>query len=222
VLFILNKQLLSFGPERFNLVFNQASRQLFKDRYGRPEDLRIFDKQRLCYELNQKIHDDLAPFKSSPITITLTNGLGILPDDYVHPLGFCSLVYENSGTGSGITTETTVRIADEDKIGNLLASKYRMPRISRPVLVLYANHVQVYPKSVSSLQLTYLKYPLDAKWDYTVVNNRPVYNAATSVQPQWRKINQNDLVIRIVGFLGINLKASQVEQYAQLKQQEGI
>ena len=67
-----------------------------------------------------------------------------------------------------------------------------------------------------------MRKPEDMVWGYTVVSNRPVYNAGTSVQPKWEDVDMNEIIYIALSYIGINLKDGDVSQFAQLKTQTGL
>jgi hypothetical protein len=59
-------------------------------------------------------------------------------------------------------------------------------------------------------------------WAYTIVSNRPQYDAANSVQPLWKDMDMNEIIYIALSYVGINLKDGEVSQFAQLKTQTGL
>ena len=55
-----------------------------------------------------------------------------------------------------------------------------------------------------------------------MVDNRPVYDAPNSIDLEWPTQVLNEIAIRVLSFVGINLRENDLSQYSEGKRQTGI
>ena len=89
---------------------------------------------------------------------------------------------------------------------------------------MYNGYTQIYPTNIDGIDVTYLSRPIEPLWAFTVnaTTGMPDYDASTSVDLNWSNELFNEIGIRILSFMGINLKDSMMTQYSELKKQQGI
>ena len=246
VQFIANKEQSGFiKPSDFNLAVDRAQMQLFMERYGNPAEYQPGRPiPRIAYSQTQKISDDLRYFirrVSLPID---SNGLMLYPNDYLHfssaSTNYVDVKFDRgttttdncpgcnkdntTGTTSSTVTSKTVSIrpVDDSELSNLLSSSIVGPTKAYPVLTFYQEGVQYHPKDIGMVDFVYLREPLKPSWEYTLVNNRPVYDDTSSVDLEWPPQVFNEIAIRILAFVGINLREGDLTSYSEGKRQTGI
>ncbi len=211
----------TLNPEQLNLILHRAQMTKFMILYGNPTEYQV-DKPvpRIAYEVTQKISDDLRAFKKQPNVILDSAGHLALPSDYVHLI---SLRYKTGTNVSGVVVPKyiDIKIVDEDKEYYRLGSTIVPPTKKHPIGVLKSNYVQIYPTNITTVQLSYLSQPPKPVWGYTMVNNRPVFNSATSVDLLWPDVVINDIVILALSYVGISIKDGDLSQYTQIQKQQG-
>ena len=67
----------------------------------------------------------------------------------------------------------------------------------------------------------YLRMPETPVWGYTVVNDQPVYNTATSVQLEWSEIYHLDIANLILQYAANNLRDQLAIQIANNRKTTG-
>lgn len=93
------------------------------------------------------------------------------------------------------------------------------PNVCMPICTLMGNSLRVFPNQ-TTVEIQYLRKPLDPQWNYTMVGGKALFNADTSTDFDIHYSLISDLVIEIVGLCGLNLREQEVEQYiAQMKQE---
>lgn len=188
----------NISPNDFNLIFPRAER-------------RFFNKQYKQYELTQEIGDSLVPFKTNPITITVDNTgkwLKPVPNDILHIDSI-----RNPFSGS----QRVVPRFSDDRIAEKLSSEYDAPNAEYPVYVDYNTYLQFYPINLGSAILVYLQKLVESKWAYTLVNNRPVYDAANSIQPKWDDTEIDEIIYIALSDISINMRDQQLQQFSERK-----
>jgi len=202
-------------PDEFNLIINRAQIQYFNKLYGNQNDYR-YDRPvpKIAYAITEKISNSLSVFLSDSTTLTIdANGQVNIPSDLFQTVSLTKTI-------SGIDYEIT-RV-EQDRVANNLTSAYDAPDTEFPIYTQLRTKFQFYPKNLGSANLYYLKKPTDMVWAYTIVSNRPQYDAANSVQPLWKDMDMNEIIYIALSYVGINLKDGEVSQFAQLKTQTGL
>jgi hypothetical protein len=203
------------SPSEIDLVLNKAQTQYFNKLYGNQNDYR-YDRPvpRITYAVTEKISNSLSPFLSDPTPLTIdANGQVAIPTDLFHTVSVTKTI-------NGIENEVT-RV-EHDRIANNLTSYYDAPDTNFPIYAQLRNKFQFYPKNLGSANIMYLKQPVDMVWGYTIVSGKPVYNSATSTQPQWKDMDMNEIIYLALSYAGLNIKDGDVAQFANNKTQTGL
>lgn len=211
----------TLNPEQFNLILHRAQMTKFMELYGNPMDYQVGNPvPKIAYEVTQKISDDLRAFKKQPNVILDRSGHLALPSDYVHLI---SLRYKTGTNVDGVVVPkyVDIKIIDEDKEYYRLGSGIVAPTKKFPIGVLKSDYVQIYPTNITTVQLSYLSQPPKPVWGYTMINNRPVFNAATSVDLLWPDVVINDIVILALSYVGISIKDGDLLNYTQQQKAQG-
>lgn len=203
------------SPGDFNKAWGSAEMQLFKARDGKPEEYQPGRPvPRVAYAMTRKVADDLDRFvERAAFTPTPTVPYWVRPADMVR------LVAVLSETPAGLVPVEEITHAE---LGDRLANSIAEPSPAYPVTVAGAGQYEVYPPGLTRLLYTYLRYPVVGKWVGTLANGRLVYDPVNSLQPEWPRDTWNELCIRAASFLGMNLKAADLVQFAAVKEQQGI
>lgn len=188
---------------RFNLSLDRAQMQYFEMEFKR-----FMDTQRLT--------DAIKPFLTSIPQTVDANGQLQYPFDYIHWASARNYIIPTSGGA----TENRITELTNDEIGDVLQSSIVNPTLKYPVMTFYDTYMQFYPKNIGYIKFDYLKRPNVPVWAYTTVNNRPVYDAANSVQLQWGDQSLNEIMYMACAYLGINLSKQDFFQYSQVLKQE--
>lgn len=153
---------------------------------------------------------DLRPFLYGPEIIPINNqGNFNYPYNYMWPDSWSKL---NSGQINEI---------DNDEYPFIKNNLIIPPTSDDPIIIFDYPYGFVDPYSIGSFRLKYLRRPPDPMWGYTVVNDEPVYNPATTQDFLLDQISFMDITALILEKIGINLDKPQLFQYAQQKQIQG-
>ena len=226
VQFIANKEQSGYvKPSQFNLAVDRAQMQLFMERYNNPAEYQPGRPiPRVSYQQTQKISDDLLPFIRIR-TYTL-NAQGRLRwtrvNDYMHISSIRGHYEYEDDCGNTTTLRKRVKVVDDAEVSDYLNSPITMPTVDYPIAAIYNDFLQIYPVTVEFIDLTYLTRPPVGEWAWTVANNQPVYDATASTDLVWSDELFNEIAIRILSFVGINLREMSISQYSETKKQQGI
>lgn len=206
--YILNKnQSGNLSPNDFNRIINQASFSYLDyllgeyQRYqpGRPISNVEFGQ-------NAHIRESLTPFIQQPSTVTIDplTGRTVYPTDYEM---WDAMYY-------GIYKER-VKFIQQDRLSWHLNDPIT-PVASNPVFLSIYRGWQFYPISLGTADVSYIRTPQTISWNYTNdIYGRPIYNPATSQNPNWRRKDMLEVISRALSMIGVNLQAPQVMQYAE-------
>lgn len=153
----------------------------------------------------------LKVFVANEISVTFASGIGVIPIDQSSNL---QLSVDNGGI------KTTVKKVDFTKRENYLNSTIDTPSLANPIYCESAGTMLIYPTTITQGYLTYLTTPQVVKWAYTLTGNRPVYDSVNSVSFEWQPIEAIKILSRILGYMSIQGREPELEQYAERLKQE--
>ena len=78
------------------------------------------------------------------------------------------------------------------------------------------------PDVINKVKLTYVKIPTTPVWGFTLVNDQPVYNSATSTNFDYPVSMTNDIAMIVLSKLGVNLMMGEIVQYAEMIKKNGV
>lgn len=171
------------------------------------ESNNIYNKLREQFEETQIISDKLRLFASS-VSIDIVDGKGDITA--LHPIA----VFDEQGNAcSGITTMAWALKSTDPLFG---------PSDTQPIYRIWENKIWVLPTSKAKVTVEYLKAPIEPKFAFTIVNDKYVYDPANSVHVEFPDILMSDLVNRVAGNLGMQIRQGDMVQYAQIEEQKEI
>jgi hypothetical protein len=160
--------------------------------------------------MDETIMSKLTPF-TLPVTLTISSGKATKPDGFVYELGLRINGEQVNKINHGQIFAVNKSVIDPPSVAD---DKY--------YAIEYSNYYSFLPNTVTAVDLDYIVQPKDIVWGYTFSSaNRQVYNAGTSVQPQW---NQNEIVEitkRTLNNFGVSYKDKDFEQFGKTAQVTG-
>lgn len=206
----------SLSPTEFNLGLEWSNLEYFKLKYGLSEDYQVGRPVApVTYEISQKIMSDMRTLrtvlggKNAPAMAVDINGWADIPSDYLH----VSTIKYNGNI---------VEVLREDFLGDRLNNSIKYPSKTNPICVFQENYIEFYPKDLGFVEFSYLRLPQTPVWGYTIVNDQPVYNPATSVQSEFPQDCLSDIANLILGYSAKDLRDQLMIQQAELRKKEGI
>jgi hypothetical protein len=215
VLSVLNKEQRGYlTPDQFNRLGKQAQLGLldksFYD-YNRHLTRRNIQGVNSEYGDNADRIEEKIDMLSREASISLTNG-----------------VYDTSNLSDTIykiiqlTTDsraTEVEQVKKSELTYMNASKLTAPSSDFPAYYLEGENIKVFPTTVSSVVLDYVKKPADPKWAYTTGNGgQYTYDSNASIDFELHPSEETDLVVKILALAGVVIKDPTVIQVAQTEE----
>lgn len=198
------------APAKFNLLAKTCQLEFVSSRLGNIKQVLQDGVSPVGFKSSRRLDVDLRPFLYGPVTIPIDN-----QGNFNYPYGF---MWPDSWQKIDFTPITEIQ-SDEypAKKINVIAP----PSVDYPIIIFNNPNGFIDPYQIGSFKMSYVKYPPDPVWGYTVVNDEPVYNPATSTDFTLGNISFMDITVLILEKVGINLNSDQVAQFAQLKIQQG-
>jgi hypothetical protein len=195
------------SPDDFNMVINMAQRQylnyMTEDGSGH-KGMQMGRK--IGTLITTPVVESLSKFMTET-TLTVTSQIATQPAN----------LYATVSVRTSDDTKIVRRITS-DKLANYLSDPIDPPTITEPIYIEIGDTYKVYPNTVTTIKVGYIRVPVDMKWAYT---GNLVYDQANSVQPEWNDKDMEDIIYRAIGIIGINLKDNDLRTAAQIVKQQG-
>lgn len=203
--FIARKnQLESLSPVEFQHSFNVAQRNYYDFLVGRVEQYR-YDKPtpRVGLNMTDNVVSRLTPFQLTA-TVSVTTGTANKPADFNKLLAMTTpLNYE-------------VKRIEQDRLANRLNDSIDPVNEQNAFYVEQSTSWTIYPTSLATVSVRYLKIPTNVVWGYTLDGSgRPVYNPVSSTNPVWKDNDIDEIVGRALKILGVSIKENVLISYGQ-------
>lgn len=174
---------------------------------------------------SQRIKDALSPFKETYDLTPANTLLGVVtvPSDrnYLNLLDF-SIRYSISGRG--ITKYVALENLNEDERADRLNSQIDPVTITSPILEqIGVGSWQLTPEVQYFGKVTFYRRPIKPVFAYTLISGRVVvYDAANSTQLEWSETQHDEILIKALSSVGINLGEQDIQQWAEVKSQQNF
>jgi hypothetical protein len=204
ILFIVNKNQNGYiSPDEFNLIINQAqvsymdylAGQFQQYQAGRPVPT-------VQWGNNETTRQRVTPFIYNELLAVDSQGFAAYPTDF--------LITDTVWTSS----MGKVKFVQQDYLANYLSSRIT-PVADNPIYLAEREGFRVYPNDIGTIKVNYIKKPTTIVFGYTLDGDGlPVYNPATSVDPQWQELDLLEIISRSLRMIGVNLQSGLISQYA--------
>lgn len=220
ILFYVNKAQQGFiTHEEIDLVLDRAQMTLFDQYHTNPK--LPAKAQTELYGESQRIDDALSPFKSKYTfnAGATPSGVITLPSDYMHLLSLYTTVF-NAQLGRNVYS--AVQVMAEDELIERLESQVIPVSADDPVAIMNSqNRIQLFPETPATGAIYYFRRPVNPKFAYTQAGRVITYDAANSVQLEWREMDINNIIVIALQFYGLNLTSQEIIQFGQVKEAQG-
>jgi len=209
--FIVRKnQLGSLPPSEFQYAFNTAQRNYYDLLVGRIEQYRYGSAvPRIGLSMTDNVVSRLTPFQKTA-TLTVSSGVATKPVDFNKLLAMYT------------PNDFRVLRIEEDRFAERVKDSIDPVNEANAFYIEEKTNWRIYPTTLNNLTLKYLYVPIDVVWGYTLDGQgRPVYNPATSVQPEWLENDYDEIIARAAKIIGVSLKDQLDIQYGNSVIQTG-
>lgn len=209
-------------PERFQQLIKVVNIDLFRNKYGLPEEYQPGKPiPREYVEITLKVTDDLKVFKKFLPNVSLVNGVLPYPSDYAHR---DEIIYNFA---ININKKLTVlprgvEILRESQLATRLGNYTKRPTLRMPVGAVRQDGIHIWPWEVSDLNpipisrvdFAYFRWPRDPVFAYTESDGYITYDAVNSVEVEWTQDEHITLIALMLKYIGVNLREADIVQIA--------
>lgn len=199
---IAAKQQAAFpSPNDFNSYAQLANIDLFNYYNDEREKLLLSVKSG-----NQLfVPETLVSFVVNEFVMSPSTQTPSLPANYAYDIAYKTPI-------NGINS--TIKKVEYNKLETYLNSSIDQPTAANPIYVELPNNFEVYPLINLPTYLTYYRYPVTPNWNYTVVNGLATYTSSGSVDFEYELTELMRLVTRILKYMSVSIRDSELEQFA--------
>ena len=210
VLALANKEQRGYvTPQEFNLFANQAQMETLNQYF---------------YDINQWGRQGGNDTEYSDMLSVVTEKLSCLnvfsPNQAVDSGIICMSdgVYK---IGSVFVSNSQVEVEEvnHNEYKRMELAPLTKPSLSRPVYVNRIDGLNIYPNTINSVDISYIKQPAKADWGYVVINDKALYNDNISVDFELHSSEETELVYKILKFAGISTKQLDIMRAGQVQEQ---
>tara|TARA_Y100000114_G_scaffold75317_1_gene69071 strand:+ start:4868 stop:5641 length:774 start_codon:yes stop_codon:yes gene_type:complete len=228
-----NKEQRGFiTPSDFNLLAKQAELELINKRIeilqekSQAKKISGVMEESLTPEIAEQ---DLAPFlittqyktKLVPITSGYSEAEVIVDSETLLVKEIFILPDENLGINSHIPLE----LVSSENINKILRSSLVKPSVDFPVGLMSGDvnstqlKIKIFPDNIENVIVHAYMYPKRSpNWSYVTVAGKPVHDPSTSSQFNLPSRTHGEIVIKILEYLGVNLREISLINYASTKE----
>ena len=231
---VANKEQRGFlKPSEFNLLADRAQMELFTQRYN---NLKLHQTASTksgvmtlmpgaAFGSTQKAFDDLRPFLAYNQPLTFTDAgtdAWTYPTDYIHAI---ALTLNN----------VEVELIGEDKLMKSINSTIVPPSPEHPIAIQDRSGFVIFNSgtvpttgalgigtTVGTVRLSYLARPTRPQWAFEEINGNPIYNPSNSTDLQFNEQTHNEIAMKILSYLGIHIRETDLQTAVNNKEQTGV
>ncbi len=200
VFYVMNKNQVgnSLTIPEFNSICNRSQMQ-------------VFEKDRAIFVTKQEVSDFLGLFLKNKTTSVPASGVFPYPSDLEHIASIRSYYVRPEGK----SVEILVQPVKNRDWGEVSSSQLQTPTKRFPKYTEFGEEFRFLPMNIGIVMIDYFKTPVAPVWGYTIVNGRPVYDSASSVDFEWSDFAFNNVAANFLSLVGCNLKDTMLEQFAE-------
>lgn len=221
--FITNKDFSGniITPERFKELIKVVNIDLFRNKYGLPEEYQPGRPVPSEFaDITIKNTDDLKAFKVFMPNTPVNTGILPFPSNYAHR---DTVTYNFSKTINGAPTvlPKPVEILREAEFASRNGNYTKRPTTANPIGVVRSSGIHIRPLEITSADFSYFRFPITPVFNYTLGDGYITYSPATSTEFEFPIDEHYTLVKMMLSIIGVNLRESDVVGYAEQKLQTG-
>lgn len=221
--FITNKDFSGniITPERFKELIKVTNIDLFRNKYGLPEEYQPGRPVPSEFaDITIKNTDDLKAFKVFLPNTPVNAGVLPFPSNYAHRN---TVTYNFSKTINGAPTilPKPVEILREAEFASRNGNYTKRPTTSNPIGVMRNNGIHIRPLTITSADFNYYRWPIAPVFSYTMGDGYIEYNASGSVEFEYPPDEGITLVRMMLSYISINLRESDILNYSEMKLKQG-
>ena len=214
VLALANKEQRGYiTPQEFNLFANQAQMDILEQYFY---DINQFGRQ----HGNDTEYSDMLSViqeKLSELEVRIVDSItSIAGGIYDYRTELDDLYKLGSVHTTHPTNDQKIEIeqVNNNEWYHMQSAPLTRPTLARPVYVNRQDGLNIYPATIETIDISYIRQPVITQWAYVVVNDKALYNDFESVDFELHASEESELVYRILAFGGIAIKKPELTQTA--------
>ena len=209
-------------PGKFNELIKVANIDLFRKKYGLPEEYKPGRPVPNEYvDVTLKNMDDLRrKFHKTIINTPVADGVLPYPLDYAHR-DTIRYNYTKSINGEDVVLPKEVEILRGAQMSERLGNYTKRPTTKNSCGELRLDGIYIYPTTINVVDFHYFRFPNNPEFAYTISDGYAVYNPSASTELEWPVDEHITLTRMVLQYVGVNLRESDIVQYSELKLREG-
>ena len=222
ILFKANKeQSGSISPNEINLALPIGQQEYFRRKLGLTEAYTVGQREAPeQFQATQSIDDSLRKFiVSVPLTKT---GQGFnFPSDFA-AWGNGDYLFVQQINGQNNATKIPVDFVTLAERAYRLSNYITFPTYEYPIGTYLNNQILIEPDGIDMITLSYVRYPVKPVWGYTIVNDEPVYDPATSVDFEFPNLDWDNIANISLEYYALFLRDSELFAATQQRIKNGL
>ncbi len=228
VMHLLNKNNFGFiTPDEYNSFSNLAQLDIFEDLFYQYTNWLNKENKRMTNgeyaNIPRNIQEQIDVFATYTTNANFTyNGTTNLWS-YT---GNDMYRAENLSLVNSMNKKTDIEMVSKSKLNRMVNSDMINPSFTYPLAEKIGDSFRIYPTLVTgySAELFFIRKPKEPKWTFVNVQGNPVYSASASDLQNFELHPSNyvPLVMKILGYAGINLREENIEQVANSEEMKKI
>ena len=225
-----NKEQRGFiTPSDFNLLAKQAELELVNKRLAILQEKSQAKKISGVMEESltpEMAEQDLAPFLISDIfsvsSSTISSGYSEAEVELDSDVVLIKEVFILPDESFGINSHIPLEIVKPEDINKVLRSSLVKPSMDFPIGLISGStlnrnlKIKVFPDDIKRVMIYYYHIPSSSpNWNYVTIAGKPVHDPSNSTQFRLPSRVHGEIVVKILEYLGVNLREAQLVQYAQ-------
>ena len=205
VLALANKEQRGYiTPQEFNLLANQVQLDMLEQYFY---DVNQWSRQ----HGNDTEYSDMLGVLSEKIAALNVRELNLPVSS-----GILTMPTNAYKLGSVFTSNTQVEVEEVNynEYQTMQLGPLTRPTLNRPVYVNRIDGLNIYPNTIATVDVSYIKQPDQVQWAYVVVNDKALYNDFESVDFELHAAEESELVYKILMLSGIAIKKPELTTIA--------
>ena len=205
VLLILNKEQRGYmTPDEFNKVAAQVQLEIFNSYFDELNQLLRVPQADFNYADRVELLDEKMNIFKTEATLSINGSIFNMPSN-LRALG--SVVFLNN----------EIQRLQKNEFYNINKSKLTKPSEDYPVYLYENNSMKVYPSTITSVSINFIRQIVDPKWNFIALpenNYRYEYDSENSVPFELHVSEQTNIITKILIYSGIIIQNPQIIQIA--------
>ena len=209
VLLILNKEQRGYmTPDEFNKIGQQVQLEIFEKYF---EDLNQIVRapqtdtdyaDRLSY-----LEEKISIFENNSTKTVVSGAVSFLDVHRLNTVSYNNIELQKVG---------------RKEYYNIIKSPLTKPTELYPIYLQEGNSLKIEPKSISSIDISFIKKPLDIKWNFVADEGLGifVYTSNGTTDFELHSSEQTEVILRILAYAGIVIRDTQIIQAASAQVQQ--